>query len=271
VANRPRHEQDLTPAAAPVDLEAIAFGPSGALYATQSGPGLSRIVRLDLTTGEPVVLAGGAPSGSVDGVGTEARFVNLGDLTFDGDRSLLVIERGATARVRRIDVPTGLVTTVFREDDITLANIACDGRGRIFVADSNNVIYDLPHLLPDVVVVDAPTGPVGERRTVTASPQTATEQRFRLIIKPSLSSAVLAQAPGGGVTVDPDFPAFYRVELTSSNASGEYRRSSVSFGATDPRCVPATVSAVPSVGGSVTATPLPGCPAGQFPSGSPLS
>lgn len=126
-------------------------GKGGLLLADNVG---HRIVRLDLETGQSALVAGKGTKGfsGDDGPAVEAELSFPVAVTTDLDGNLYVADTGNN-RVRRIDADTGMIRTVagsgqsgFGGDGgpatAALLNnpngIAVDGRGRLYIADSNN-------------------------------------------------------------------------------------------------------------------------------------
>lgn len=88
--------------------EGVALDKAGNLYVIDKGNYTIR--KLVLATGAVTTLAGTAgESGSADGVGAAARFLNTGGITADGAGNLYVGQDGS---VRKIAIATGTVTTV---------------------------------------------------------------------------------------------------------------------------------------------------------------
>lgn len=88
----------------------------GALYATDR---LNDAVRaIDLGTGEVRTLAGGAGTGSDDGVGAEARFDGPGGLALDEAAGVLYVADTFNDTLRAIDLDTATVSTLAGAADV---------------------------------------------------------------------------------------------------------------------------------------------------------
>lgn len=78
------------------------------LYVADSGN--RKIRKIDIATGTVTTVAGSATSGNADGTGSAASFNAPEDLTTDGS-SLFVTDSGNN-NIRKIDISTGVVTTI---------------------------------------------------------------------------------------------------------------------------------------------------------------
>lgn len=110
------------------------------------------IRRIDVGTGEAVVVGGsGIPGFSGDGGPATAASISPADIAIDSQGNIVLAE--STARIRRIDMATGIITTMagtgvagFGGDggpatsaQISAATgIAVDGAGTVYVADTTN-------------------------------------------------------------------------------------------------------------------------------------
>jgi len=122
---------------------------AGNLFVADSGNHTIR--KIVIATGEVTTLAGTAgTAGSDDGTGAKARFNFPQGVTSDGAGNLLVADSGNT--IRKVVIATGAVTTLagsavlMGSDDGTGSgarfdypeDVASDGAGNLFVADTNN-------------------------------------------------------------------------------------------------------------------------------------
>ena len=123
---------------------------AGNLFVADAGN--QTIRRVVLATGDVSTLAGLAGNaGSSDGIGSAARFDEPQAVVSDGAGNLLVADR-TNSTIRAIVVATGAVTTlagsVGLAGDVNgigsaalfngLGDVACDGAGNLFVADTDN-------------------------------------------------------------------------------------------------------------------------------------
>jgi DNA-binding beta-propeller fold protein YncE len=117
---------------APVDLVADSIGH---LFVVEDVSFTVR--RIDLATRMVSTLAGlGGSIGSVDGVGSAARFWMPAGICYDGAQKLYVAD-GASSRMRSVDVQTAEVQTVAGPGDRGYPlGIAYDGAGQLYVANS---------------------------------------------------------------------------------------------------------------------------------------
>jgi hypothetical protein len=138
---------------------AMVLDGAGNLYITDNNADGGSVRQLAIATGVVTTLAGiTGQGGSVDGVGADARFSALGGLALDGTGNLYVGDalRAGTfgASIRKLSLATGTVTTVAglagqpgSADGTGAAarfywptNVASDGAGNLYVADTNNSI-----------------------------------------------------------------------------------------------------------------------------------
>ncbi len=137
----------------------------------------SRIRRIDIETGIITTFAGNGEKGfSGDGgPATEARIGNANGLAFDRFGNLFVSDT-TNDSIRRIDVETGIITTVAGNQqrgyggdggpatEASLAHpngLAIDGKGNIFIADSHNFRIRRIHPRTNVITTVAGTGTNG--------------------------------------------------------------------------------------------------------------
>jgi hypothetical protein len=124
---------------------AVTLDGTGGLYVAAADNYLIR--KLDLATGTVSTLAGspGQP-GRSDGVGADASFVSMGSLTGD-DTGHLYLTDEMVFLIRRVDVATGMVTTIADGGDkdpetgdhfVYPADVVCDHLGNLFVANKGN-------------------------------------------------------------------------------------------------------------------------------------
>lgn len=132
-ANRVGAEDGAGPAArfrSPMDL---AVDSMSNLLVTDSG---NLTVRKITPTGVVTTLAGTAGlSGTEDGTGTDARFNSIWGIVADAQDNLFVVETDGA--IRKI-TPAGVVTTVSRPEGISATDLAMDGAGNFYLADSVN-------------------------------------------------------------------------------------------------------------------------------------
>ncbi|MFY7999642.1 MAG: IPT/TIG domain-containing protein, partial [Candidatus Kapaibacteriota bacterium] len=113
-----------------------------------------RIRRINIATGVVTTLAGSGVAGFLDATGTAAQFNNPHALWFDGAGNLYVSDGANGARIRRIVIATGAVTS-FAGTGVSgfvngpaasaqfngIQSLTGDGAGNLFVSDfGNNVI-----------------------------------------------------------------------------------------------------------------------------------
>ncbi|MCF6212989.1 MAG: SMP-30/gluconolactonase/LRE family protein, partial [Flavobacteriaceae bacterium] len=124
----------------------VALDASGNIYVADY---FNHRVRKITPAGVVTTLAGSSLSGSTDGTGSGAKFVNPTDVAVDGSGNVYVCDRGAS-KIRKI-TPAGVVTTLagsgaWGSTDGTgtaakffiPSGIAVDGSGTVYVADTNN-------------------------------------------------------------------------------------------------------------------------------------
>jgi DNA-binding beta-propeller fold protein YncE len=71
-----------------------------------------RLRRIEMATSVVTTLAGSNTASSVDGIGTAATFRNLIGVSISLDASFALVTDGSSHRVRRIEIATGVVTTL---------------------------------------------------------------------------------------------------------------------------------------------------------------
>ena len=99
--------------------------------------------------------------------------------------------------------------------------VAADPAGVLYVADADHRIWrGEPNSCPDWMRLDAVTGPVGEPRQLSTSPQTATSWGWSLIRRPATSSAAIVGGDTLAPTFTPDMPDRYIFRLTVTNDWG---------------------------------------------------
>jgi sugar lactone lactonase YvrE len=109
------------------------------------------VYALPITGGTPVLVAGGE-SGSVDGVGANARFLRIDSITTDREGNLFVLDGGQYRTVRKIVASTGAVTTLKKlppdpwdgNPQAEYRGMAVDASGAIFVSGSHDVFELVP-------------------------------------------------------------------------------------------------------------------------------
>ncbi len=131
------------------------------------------IRKVDVATGLVTTIAGSpGVSGSTDGMGAAARFNGPSGLATDGAGNLFVAD-GDNHTIRRVDVATGLVTTIAGSPGVsgsadgtgTTARfywpglLATDGAGNLFVADTGN--STIRKIVVATGVVTTPVGSPG--------------------------------------------------------------------------------------------------------------
>lgn len=108
-----------------------------------------RVRRFDLTTGLVSTLAGNGIQATIDGTGTSASFNQLTGICSDGAGNLYVTEQGGSARIRKIVIGTGVVTTFAGNGNgfmdgtgagaqFNTPSQLCFTGGNIYVADRGN-------------------------------------------------------------------------------------------------------------------------------------
>jgi len=138
----------------PVDLPfGVECGPDGALYITAIGH--HRVLRLDRQSGELTSVAGSGKKGYAgDGrPATEALLNEPYEVRFDADGHYMYFVEMMNHLVRRVDLHTGLISTVAGNGQAGFAgdggparearfkqphSIALDGSGNLYVADIGN-------------------------------------------------------------------------------------------------------------------------------------
>jgi sugar lactone lactonase YvrE len=118
----------------------------GALYVADSGN--NRIVKVVLATGQVSTVAGSV-SGFADGIGAAAKFGEMRSLALD-ENGMLYVADASNARIRKVVLTTGAVSTVAGSDPgyvdglgsvarfIYPNGLALDGQGALYVADSGS-------------------------------------------------------------------------------------------------------------------------------------
>ena len=110
------------------------------------------IRRLDLDTLQTETIAGGGPEGSVDGIGTDAKFVRADGLWGNGS-SLFVTD--AERSIRRIDLTSRRVTTIYNSAEPISPGLYGDGASFYLMEGYSFRRYD-----PDPSMLTFATGPV---------------------------------------------------------------------------------------------------------------
>jgi sugar lactone lactonase YvrE len=149
----------------------ITFDGNGNLYVGDSD---NRVRRIDASSGLIASVAGGGPTGDI-GDGQPATAANVwapSGLAFDRSGNLYIADTGH-ARVRKVDVETGVITTVagtgeegFSGDggpalQATLSmprNLAIDADGNLFIADDGNLRIRKVNLATGVITTWAGNG-----------------------------------------------------------------------------------------------------------------
>ena len=130
----------------------VSDGAGGNLYVADFNN--HRIRRIDVATGVVTTFAGSGVAGFLNGTGTAAQFENPRSLWFDGAGNLYVSDGANGARIRRIVIATGAVTTfagtgasgfvngpAASAQFSSIRSLTGDGAGNLFVSDfGNNVI-----------------------------------------------------------------------------------------------------------------------------------
>ncbi len=133
-------------------LGVVSDGAGGNLYVADFNN--HRIRRIDVATGVVTTFAGSGVAGFLNGTGTAAQFENPRSLWFDGAGNLYVSDGANGARIRRIVIATGAVTTfagtgasgfvnglAASAQFSSIRSLTGDGAGNLFVSDfGNNVI-----------------------------------------------------------------------------------------------------------------------------------
>jgi len=112
-----------------------------------------RVRRLDLDTLEMETIAGGDEEGSIDGVGTEAQFTRADGIW--GDGAFLYVT-DAVRRIRRIDLTSRAVTTLYSSAEILSKGLSGDSSG-LYVMEG----YSLRRLAAETGAVTFATEPQG--------------------------------------------------------------------------------------------------------------
>ncbi len=127
-------------------LSALAIAPDGTLYVADQGNGLVRRVTVE---GVVSTIAGSPRNGSaVDGAGSAARFIEMTGIAVDASGIVYITDRNAIRKVS----PTGTVSTFAGSPGVsafangqgnearfgTLAGIAIDATGNLYVSDATN-------------------------------------------------------------------------------------------------------------------------------------
>lgn len=159
----------------------LAFDTQGNLFITDRGQpnssmmGPHRICRVDRVSGILTVVAGAGPFGSSGdgGAATSANFNFPSGIAVDGVGNLYIADQ-FNHRIRKIDVGTGLISTIAGTgtagfsgdgDDATLAQlnqpnaVAVDGSGNVYIADESNHCIRMIDTMGDIHTV-AGTGGV---------------------------------------------------------------------------------------------------------------
>jgi sugar lactone lactonase YvrE len=183
----------------------------------------------------------GGSRGSDDGMGSAARFQYLGGLAIDNAGNLFAADY---LSIRKI-TPQGAVTTLasgkFGTMDGTggsvqfkqLSDVAMDGKGNLYVVDRlNHSIRFGTTACPDLALIDFAIAPVGLKRQLDTSPNTAVAWQWTQIRQPANSSAKLSAIDVPNPTFTPDVPDLYVFRLYATNAVGARCIRTVSLNAT---------------------------------------
>jgi outer membrane protein assembly factor BamB len=98
-----------------VDAGKPVVGADGTLYFTQGGPNGGTVQRLDADGSTTTVVGNGGIGPDRDAVAATSVGMLIGDVSFARDGSLLVAQvRPRPAKIRRVDLRSGLITTVVK-------------------------------------------------------------------------------------------------------------------------------------------------------------
>jgi hypothetical protein len=129
---------------------AVAVGPDGSIFVTDTSGTLGSVVRRITPTGSVSVIAGIAgTAGTTDGTGTVAKFTSPTGITVDGGGTIFVSEvlTGATGAIRKIAFVSGdpsmaanyTVSTPLSTGLTNPYNIAIDTNGQIYSVNGTSV------------------------------------------------------------------------------------------------------------------------------------
>lgn len=236
--------------------QGVATTGDGVLFVTSNGT----VKKVTTPGGIMTTFAGGA-GGGVDGTGTAAGFGQLSRIDADDGGNLFVTD---TFTLRKI-TPGAVVTTVagarFAERSGNVEGTGADARfqnpqglfafgdGNVYVADGqgHNIRFVRPPGIDDVATASAPAVPVGTVVQLGTSPATATTWNWRILRRPSGSTAELSAPDVQEPTFTPDVADLFVIELRAEGPGG-VRFSRVELTGTSD-CEP-LASVVASIAGS---------------------
>jgi sugar lactone lactonase YvrE len=227
---------DGTGSAARFNLpRAVALDSQGNLFVADSE---NFTIRRITPAGVVTTFAGmaGYP-GPEDGVGANARFFGIQDISMDANDNIFV----ATGSYLRRVTPAGVVSTVAgggaeyahqpREgtgSDASfsyLGGVAIDSHGTLYLTDmqslgASSTIRKAVPAVADAAVIDADTGRVGDTRRLDVSPLNTTEWHWQVIRRAGRSTALLSNPEARNPTFTPDVPGEYVFRVTARSPDG---------------------------------------------------
>jgi outer membrane protein assembly factor BamB len=251
----------------------LAVDGSGSLYVSErQGYRIRRVT----TPGAVVTrIAGTSSAGCLDGTGAGARFSILAGIAFGPNGDLYIAENW-NSTIRRLNVSTGVVTTVAGKCDeeggqngigtdatfYSVYSVTFDPSGRLYVADffNRHIRVGLP-LIDDLATIDSPTGGTGLPRQLDTAPQTATSWSWNVRRRPAGSHTTVSNPALRNPTATPDTDDQFIFELTAEGgALGRISTAQVTASCTAPAPPSITSSSSnPSCTGSrVTLEATPG-------------
>lgn len=217
----------------------VAVDPAGNVLVSDTS---NNTIRKVTPEGEATTLAGlPGVAGSSDGQGGAARFNQPFHIAADGDGCVYVADRD-NHTIRKV-TPGGLVTTLAgRAGDAGSADgtgrqalfnypqgVASDDAGNLCVADVLNHSIRVGSACADAPTVDLLVGPVGERRQLDTSPQTASAWHWEMIQAPAESLAALSAANRRNPTFLPDVIGSYGFRLRATTAARHFSLRTLAF------------------------------------------
>lgn len=211
--------------------EGLTMDASGNIFVADDGNATIR----KITPADSVSTFVGAPgvTGSADGIASAARFSTPFGMAMDIGGNLYVADTGNNV-VRKI-TPAGAVTTIGGSPSApgsldgtgsdaqfnSPEGVALDGQGNVYVADAlNHSIRKGYPALPDMPTVDLPAAGVGVTRHFSISNLTTTSWSWKLIRRPSSSTAQLSATNIPNPTFTPDVEDVYVVQFQGWDNSG---------------------------------------------------